>query len=132
MPTRCGTRRTRCHHIRYFETNQPLAHEIYSKLNAIQQGFLPLFDPAEVDSILRQGQCPEDLRESVTYIIRTASSAAYNFWVTTMSGNSEFETIAIFQKFAVFDPTQKAAFTFTDDELLEILRPIHDSIYGPC
>lgn len=52
-------------------------------------------------------------------------------FVLTLGRNQDGETIAIYQMISVFDPSQKDAFTFTSEELLRILRPIHDSIYGP-
>jgi len=64
-------------------------------------------------------------------LIKAACNAAYNFWVEKMQRNQDMETIEVFQMLAVFDPAQKAAFTFTSEEILAVLRPIHDSIYGP-
>jgi hypothetical protein len=67
----------------------------------------------------------------MTTLINRASTAARNDWIAKMGRNQDAETIQVYQMIAVFDPRQKDAFTFTSDEILRYLRPIHDSIYGP-
>ena len=118
-------------HIEYFEHSSPLAHEVYSRLVAIQEDFGNLFDQEEVRIILELGQCPVNREDDMRALIRIACGAAQKAWASKMVRNQDMETIEIFQMLAVFDPSQKAAFTFTTDEILTVLRPIHDSIYGP-
>jgi hypothetical protein len=119
-------------HIEFFEQSGSHAHEVYARLVAIQEGFSPLFDEQEIALILQIGQCPADRRVDMTNLITRASTAARNDWISKMARNQDSETIQVFQMIAVFDPGQKAAFTFTLEEILHYLRPIHDSIYGPA
>lgn len=116
-------------HIKYFESTETRAHEVYARLVAIQNGFSPLFDAGEVELILTLGRCPADLREAMASLIRIASHAAQNDWLSKMDRNQDTETIQFYQMLAIFDPLQKAAFTFAPEEILEVLRPIHDSIF---
>lgn len=118
-------------HIEFFEQSGPHAQDVYARLVAIQEGFSPLFDQEEVASILDIGLCPDDRRNDMTTLITRASAAARNDWISKMERNQDTETIQVYQMIAVFDPRQKDAFTFTLEEILRYIRPIHDSIYGP-
>ncbi len=119
-------------HIEFFEESGPHAHDVYARLVAIQEGFSPLFDQAEITSMLQIGRCPQDRHQDMTTLIKRACAAARNDWISKMERNQDQETIQVYQMIALFDPRQKAAFTFTPEEILRYLRPIHDSIYGPA
>jgi hypothetical protein len=116
-------------HIKYFESADARAHEVYTRLSAIQNGFSPLFDAAEVTSILDQGRCPADRRDHMASLITIASHAAGNDWKAKMQRNQDHRTIELYQMIAFFDPEQKAAFIFTSEEILTEIRPIHDSLF---
>jgi hypothetical protein len=118
-------------HIEFFEFTDAGAQDVYARLVAIQESFNPLFKADEINSILQHGRCPDDRRDDMKKLITLACNAARNDWLAKMTRNQDGETIAVYQMIAVFDPSQKDAFTFTSAELLRILRPIHDSIYGP-
>ena len=63
-------------------------------------------------------------------VIKTASKAAYNAWVDKMTRNQDDETIVIYQRIAYFDPGSRDAFTHSWDDLLTLLRPLHETIFG--
>jgi hypothetical protein len=116
-------------HIEWFESTEARAHEVYRRLVAIQQSFTPLFDANEVETMLTLGRCPEDNKPAMRSLIEIASNAARNDWTVKMDRNQDDETILFFQMIAVFDPLQKAAFAFADADLLQMMRPVHDSIF---
>lgn len=116
-------------HIKWFESTEARAHEVYTRLCSIQNGFSPLFDANEITSMLDIGRCPQERRDDMRSLITTASRAAGNDWTAKMERNQDDRTIELFQMIAFFDPEQKAAFIFTPDEILDDIRPIHDSIF---
>ena len=118
-------------HIKYFESNKVRAHEVYMHLVAVQHDMEHLFGAAEIEAVLTIGRCPEFGRAVMTEYIRVVSRAAHNDWLKKMRANQDSETIELYQMIAVFDPMQKAAFTFTTDEILDVIRPITNSIYSP-
>jgi hypothetical protein len=118
-------------HIEYFENAGPLAHDVYSRLVAIQADLNPLFSADEISAILEMGQCPVEFRDSMTLLIRIASNAARNEWIKKMEHNQDSETIEVYKMMTIFNPATKDAFPMTADKILEVLRPVHDAIYGP-
>lgn len=118
-------------HIEYFESAKPIADQVYARLISVQNGFDPLFQNDEVEIILTVGRCPPALAPAMRDLIRVVTNAARNDWTNKMINNQDDETIALYQMIAFFDPLQKAAFAFTIEEILDVIRPIHDSIYPP-
>jgi hypothetical protein len=118
-------------HIEYFENAGPLAHDVYTRLVAIQSDLNPLFSVNEITAILEMGRCPEELRVSMASLIRIASNAARNEWIKKMEHNQDSETIEVYKMMTIFNPATKDAFPMTAAKILEVLRPVHDAIYGP-
>jgi hypothetical protein len=117
-------------HIEWFQSDSPRAHEVYGRLVAIQNGLNPLFSDIEIEHIIALGACPDDLKRMMRTVIKTACKAAYNVWLDKMTRNQDEETVLIYQQIAFFDPGSRDAFTHSTDDLLSLLRPIHDSIFG--
>lgn len=116
-------------HIEWFESDKVRGHEVYQRLVAIQNGFSPLFDAEEVGYILQEGRCPEALAAAMRELVTVASHAAANAWRQKMITNQDAETIEFFQMLAFFDPKQRDAYLFTADQILSVIRPVHNSIF---
>jgi hypothetical protein len=115
-------------HLEWFESQEPRAHEVYSRLQAVSASFMPLFRVEELEAILLNGHCPPEHQESMKLLARAVANAGLTIWEKKVSANQAEETLDFYKALMAFDPEQKNGEVLTEAHLLKYCRPISDSI----
>jgi len=114
--------------IEWFESQEPRAHEVYSRLSTVTASLQPLMRTDEINILLQNGHCPPEDQAAMTVLVRAVSHAARANWESKVRDNQADETLEFYRTLQLFHPQLKAIVPINDADFLQFCRPISDSI----